>query len=108
MALSYTSVQAAYKVFNALKKEFGTPKTIPSWPDDMQQWSASEKQYPSHDIVYGFDKKSDDGWENIYFFVQNPSKALIDRFKQLAKTVPNSTLCNRYNQNPKLFIIGWF
>lgn len=36
MALSFSSVEKAYKVFNELKEII--PLSIPSWPQDMQKW----------------------------------------------------------------------
>lgn len=108
MALSFNSVKKAYTVFNTLKKEFGVPENIPSWPEDMQQWKGDERENPKINTVYGWDKKSDDGWENLYFFTENPSEELKKRFDELAEIVPNSTMNKPYSYNEKLWIIGWF
>ncbi len=108
MALSYKSVQAAYIVFNQLKAEFGIPKRIPTWPTDMEECTNEEKDNPLLNTVHGWSKKSDAGWENIFFLVENPSKELKARFEELKKVVPNSSMNKQYSRNPKLWIIGWF
>ncbi len=103
MALSFRSVQKAYEVFH----ELGV-KNIPSWPEDMEGWSKSKRKDPREDTVYGFSKKSDDGWENIVFFVSNPSDELKKKFDELKNRVPNSSISNPYSENKKLWIFGWF
>ncbi len=108
MALSFKAVQKAYEVFNELKKEFSIPSVIGSWPEDMEEWSKKKREDPRTDTVYGFSKKSDDGWENIYFFVENPSEELKTRFDQLKDKVWNSSMSKPYHLNSDLWIFGWF
>jgi hypothetical protein len=108
MALSFQSVQKAYKVFNILKEELLPELRIKSWPSDMGEWSEEKKKDPPVNEVIGWGKKSDDGWENIFFFVKDPSEELKERFNELEGQVPNSCMNSRYEKNPGLWIIGWF
>jgi len=107
MALSYESVQNAYKVFHELKKILPDLE-IPSWPEDMSNWSESKRETPKLNLVYGFDKKSDSGWENIVFFTSEPSIQLLEKFDELKSQIPNSSLSKPYSKNTDLYIIGWF
>jgi len=68
MALSFSSVQDAYKVLNELKNTVLPELKINSWPVDLSELSKRERKNPRLCEVYGFDKKSDDGWENLVFF----------------------------------------
>lgn len=106
MALSFSSVQKAYEVFNELKKI--VPLSIPSWPEDMYKWSIEEQKNPPLNTVIGWDKKADDGWGNIVFFIKGPPKKLVERFNELKKKVPNSSYCEPYRDNPEIWVIGWF
>lgn len=103
MALSFRSVEKAYEVFH----ELGV-KHVPSWPEDMYTWSEEKRAHPEEDRVYGWDKKVDDGWENIFFFVRNPSQELKDKFDQLKHRVPNSSMSKPYGYNKELWMFGWF
>lgn len=106
MALSFAAVQKAYEVFNELKKII--PLSIPSWPEDMADWEDIKRENPQLNTVYGFSKKRDDGWENIFFFVVNPSEELKQRFDELKSKVPNSSICKPYDHNTSVWILGWF
>lgn len=108
MALSYSSVQKAYEVFNILENELLPDLKIPSWPSDMGEWTDEKRENPPLNTVIGWGKKLDDGWENIFFIVENPSQKLKDRFNELEGRVPNSCLNSEYQFNKKLWIIGWF
>lgn len=108
MALSYNSVEKAYKVFNTIKKELLKDLIIPSWPKDMGEWENEDQKNPEQYVVYGWGKKSDDGWESISFFIENPSEELKTRFDELKKQVPNSALNEAYHRNENLWVIGWF
>jgi len=109
MALSFTNVEKAYEVFNEIKETVLPELTINSWPEDMAEWSSEQRETPELNRVYGFDKKSDDGWENIYFFVENPSTELKDKFNELKGKVRNSSMAKPYNsENPQLWIFGWY
>lgn len=109
MALSYDSVKKAYTVFNTLKKEYGIPERIPSWPADLLEDSDLRKN-PSQNVVYGFDKKNDDGWENLVFFIENPPVGFKERFLELATIVPNSTYSSKWKDDGSspYWLFGWF
>jgi hypothetical protein len=82
MALRFESVKKAYKVFHELKKILPELE-IPSWPEDMADWPESQRESPKLNLVYGFGKKSDSGWENLVFFTSKPSLRLLEKFEQL-------------------------
>lgn len=103
MALSFRSVEKAYTVFNKLGVE-----SIPAFPQDMQEWTEEERKFPKESTVYGFSKKDDGGWENIYFFIKNPSEDLLKKFDELKGVIHNSSMCHKYGRNPDYYIIGWF
>ncbi len=109
MALSFSTVQKAYKVFNTLKKELLPELKIPSWPQDMGEWDWKDQENPILMTVHGWGKKSDDGWESIAFFIDNPSQELKDRFEDLSKEIRSNTHLNGpYHRNENLWVIGWF
>lgn len=108
MALSFQSVGIAYGVFHEIKQTVLPELTINSWPEDMYDWSEREREDPQTNRVYGFDKKADDGWENLVFFVKNPSEELKQKFNQLKSNVPNSSFSKPYNKNSSIWIFGWF
>lgn len=103
MALSFASVEEAYKVFH----ELGV-KNVPSWPEDMAEWDSSKKKDPKPDTVYGWSKKYDNGWENLFFFIKNPTEEFKQKFDNLKRRVPNSSISKPYDNNPELWIFGWF
>lgn len=108
MGLSFRSVEIAYKVFNEIKNTVLPDLDIPSWPEDMQGWDEEKSANPRLNNVYGFDKKADYGWENIYFFVEQPSDELKAKFDELKSKVGNSSMAKPYSENPKIWIFGWF
>lgn len=108
MALNFSGVEKAYKVFNEIKKTVLPELTINSWAEDMREWSESDRENPRMNVVYGFDHKADDGWENIYFFVKNPSEELKEKFEELKKNVPNSSMAGQYRSDQTVWIFGWY
>ncbi|MFC0182489.1 hypothetical protein SAMN04515674_101451 [Pseudarcicella hirudinis] len=108
MALSFKTVEQAYEIFGLIKKEFLPDLNIPSWPSDMGEWGTKRQTYPPVLEVLGWGKKQDDGWESICFFIQNPSKELIDGFEKLNTIKGNTHICKPYDLNDRLFCIGWF
>lgn len=108
MGLSYSSVEKAYKVFNEIKKTILPDLRIPSFPEDMGEWTEKERENPRVNVVYGWDRKSDSGWENIYFITENPSDELKSKFEELKDMVPNSSMSHAYRKNKSLWIFGWF
>jgi len=105
MALSFQSVQKAYTIFNQLKPYLDLQ--IPSWPNDAELWSKEKLDNPPLDQVIGFGRKSDDGWENLFFVTRNPSPELRATFDELKNQVPNTAMNKRYMRNENLWIIGW-
>jgi hypothetical protein len=108
MALSFRNVQKAYEVFNEIKKTVLPELSIGSFPEDMAEWSEEERKEPRLNQVYGFDNKSDSGWENLVFFVKNPSEELKQKFAELESKVGNSSISKPYSQNKSLWMFGWF
>jgi len=108
MALSFSNVKKAYEVFNELKKTVLPKLYIDSFPEDMAGWSDEEKENPQLNKVYGYDKKSDSGWENLVFFVENPSEELKQKFNELKINVGNSSMCRSYSDDGSVWIFGWF
>lgn len=108
MALSIINVERAYEVFNELKRTVLPELSIRSYPEDMSEWEDEDRKNPRLNEVYGFDKKSDGGWENLVFFVQNPTQELKDKFEELKMKVNNSSINNAYSRNKLLWIFGWF
>lgn len=106
MALSFSSVEKAYEVFHELKSII--PLSTPSFPEDMAEWTVMERKNPLEYKVYGYEKKYDNGWENLIFFVCNPSDELKQRFDELKSKVPNSSMSHAYTNNDSLWIFGWF
>jgi hypothetical protein len=108
MALSFRNVERAYEVFNELKRTVIPELSIGSFPEDMSDWEDEKRKNPRLNQVYGFGKKSDSGWENLVFFVKNPSEELKEKFEQLKVKVDNSSINKPYSQNTSLWIFGWF
>lgn len=108
MALSQSSVKKAYEVFNTLKNEILENLEIPSWPQDMSQWDDDKKNNPKLNVVHGWGKKIDSGWESISFFIEDPSEELKGKFEALQKQVPNSAINEVYHRNGNLWVFGWF
>lgn len=107
MGLSFNSVQRAYEIFGQLKREFNLDLRIPSWPEDMSKWSTDKKENPPVDVVLGWDKKFDNGWESIAFFIEDPTPQLFERFHEL-NDLGNTSVCEPYKRNSSIHIIGWF
>ena len=109
MALSFTTVQKAYTVFNKIKKELLPELEIPSWPQDMGDWDEKKRSNPPLNTVLGWGRKSDDGWESIAFFIKDPSEELISRFEELRLEIKsNSHINGKYHRNENIWCIGWF
>ena len=106
MALSYNSVKKAYEVFHQVKEVH--PITIESFPDDMASWDDDKKENPPLDIVLGWDKKTDGGWESIAFYVKAPSEELKGKFNELKGSIPNTSICKPYFRNESIWCFGWF
>lgn len=109
MGLSFNTVEKTYKIFHTIKTEFLPELRIPSWPEDMADWNNSKKENPPLNEVLGWDKKYDNGWENICFFTKKPDPKLVKRFKALAQeNIGNSIICGPYKRNKDIWCIGWF
>lgn len=108
MAISFNAVEKAYRVMTQLLQEFGSPQRIPSFPSDIMDFDDRQMENLPSNQVFGCDKKYDNGWESLFFLVENPSPEFIKRFKQLAKSVPNSMVVRPYQYNSKLTKFGWF
>ncbi|GEM_PF-1679669 len=107
MALSFKTVQEAYTIFNELQRTVVPELDIRSYPADMSQWSWEKKDNPPVLQVLGWDRKSDDGWENLFFFVEDPSIELKHKFDELNSIKGNTSMFKKYKDNSDLWIIGW-
>ena len=107
MALSFESVQIAYKVLNDIKKTHIPDLNIPSFPEDIHSWDEKQLKHAKPNLVYGCDRKYDNGWENLFFYTKNPSLQLKYDFEKLAKAVPNSSI-SRYDELTGMWEFGWF
>ncbi|WP_231423995.1 hypothetical protein [Pedobacter sp. Leaf250] len=108
MALNTTAIEQAYKVLQEIKSEVLPDLAIPSWPMDMAKLSDEDRIDPPLNEVMGFDRKADNGWENLFFLVKKPSPELITLFTQLKPKVPNTGFAKVYAQNDQYWILGWF
>lgn len=109
MGLSKESCKKALGVFKQLEREGLAPLYIPSKILDQAQWTKQERVADAKEnIVYGWDKKIDGSWENLFFLVKRPSPELIRRFDELKGQVPNSSMSRPDRHNPSLWIFGWF
>ena len=108
MALSLSAVEKAYEVFNELKKSNLVALSIGAFPEDLSDWTERERERVRENTVYGFDRKSDYGWENLVFFVKKPTTELKQKFDELKTKVPNSSISKPYSENKELWIFGWF
>lgn len=108
MALSFKNVEKAYEVFSELKETVLPELSIRSFPEDMSEWSVQERKNPQVNQVYGFDRKYDSGWENLVFYVRNPSIELKKKFDELKIKVGNSPISRQDQENSSLWIFGWF
>ena len=103
MALSFASVEKAYKIFH----ELGVGN-VPSWPQDMMLWTYDKQCDPPLDTVLGWDKKHDNGWENLVVFIKLPSEEFKQKFEELKSSVPNSSMAEKYHLNKSIWVFGWF
>lgn len=108
MAISFTNIQKTYEAFHEIKKSVLPELNIKSFPEDMAEWTNEERKNPKENIVYGWGKKSDSGWESIAFFVKNPSEELKQKFDQLKSVIGNSSISEPYHLNPEIYCFGWF
>ncbi|MFP9099102.1 hypothetical protein ACLI09_08610 [Flavobacterium sp. RHBU_24] len=62
--------------------------------------------------VFGWGKKSDDGWESLSFFIPHNEvpEGLQERFADLCTEarIGNTSICEPYHKNQKFFCIGWY
>lgn len=103
MALSFSSVEKAYQVLDEIKTNFLPELIINSWPDDI----FFSGKPPKENTVYGYSRKSDDGWESLVFWTSSPSDELKEWFESQSDRVPNSQIC-RYHDEVKMWQFGWF
>lgn len=110
MGLSFSTVEKTYEVFEIIKKEFLKDLKIPKSPNDVELMD-DKANLPTRQVL-GWDRKYDNGWENI-FFVLHASEVpngLQERFEELAKEyrIGNSLLFGPTSRNKNLHLFGWF
>ncbi|MGJ1368213.1 hypothetical protein [Sphingobacterium spiritivorum] len=108
MALSFSTVQQAYKIFNQIEREVLPELSIPSWPTDMEEYSSKERESPRIYCVYGWGKKLDDGWENLFFLVKKEDTEVIKKFEELNTITSNTAISEPYKFNKDYYTLGWF
>lgn len=106
MALSFKSTKKAYSIFNELNKLISLE--ISSFPEDMEKWEENEQKNPPLNKVLGWGQKIDGGWESISFFIKEPTEELKNKFEELKRTVPNSSISGPYFRNKNIWCFGWF
>lgn len=107
MALSFSSVEKAYKVLNQIKKEHLPQLDIPSFPEDVYDRKPEDREDLNPDVVYGWDQKYDNGWESLFFYTASPSDELKQDFAEWAKAVPNTHI-SRLDTDSGYWKFGWF
>ena len=103
MALSFSSVEKAYEVMNKLELS-----EIRSFPPDWRNLDEHERENPIEGKTYGIDRKTDDGWENLFFFKKAPSPEFVEKWNKLKEEVPNSSFMEMHDENPEYTCFGWF
>ncbi|GHE65155.1 hypothetical protein [Roseivirga thermotolerans] len=107
MALCFESVKVAYTVFNQVKNKHIPNLLIPAFPEDTADWSQEEKSNPRRNMVCGYDQKYDNGWESLFFYVEDPTEELKADFQEWAKAVPNTSI-SRLDKESGYWRFGWF
>lgn len=107
MALSKDAVQKAYVVMHKLRNQFGIPSSISSFPTDLHKAPETKRVNPDLHTVYGWNRVND-GWENLVFFVKDPSPEFKEAFDKICGDVPHTAISRQYLRDPKLWIFGWF
>ena len=70
------------------------------------QWG-DEDEPVELNVVYGYDRKADDGYENVFVNVQDLTADQKLAFESQAKRIPNSSFCREVKGYPGLTRIGW-
>lgn len=96
MGLSVESVKIAWYILNEIN---------PKANNSFIQTYDKEDEF-KEDTIIGFDKKSDDGWENIWMNVKDITPAQIKIFEAKKDDVGNSSFM-RHKING-ITRIGWF
>jgi hypothetical protein len=108
MALSFTTVQDAYKVLHNIKMTALPELDIRSWPEDTARWGWEKTLNPPENVLLGYDKKYDDGWEQLIFYVNSPTEKLKQAFREHNTIKGNSSICKPMADGSLTWVFGWF
>lgn len=97
MALSKESVVQAWQVLKAVN-----PAIRNSF---IQEFNPADDQ-KREDIVFGLDRKSDDGWENVFTNIKHITPQQLALFDERKKEVHNSSFAQPEKEG--ITCIGWF
>lgn len=75
---------------------------------DFRYADEREKKHPRVETTYGIDQKCDNSWEELFFFIKNPSDEFIEKWNKLRGKVKNSSYMKKYEENPGYMQFGWF
>ena len=98
MALHRTDVAQAKEILWNLFPDADCSFTDAQWGDEPTD----------PNIVYGYDRKADDGYENVFINVPDLTPEQQRAFEQRAERIPNSTFCRAVKGHPGLTRLGWF
>ena len=96
MALSKDAVRKAWNILNEIN-----PKANNSFIAEQDL-----KDEFREDYIIGYDKKYDDGWENVFMNVRNITPEQLAIFERRKEEVPNSSFCR--NEGNGITCLGWF
>lgn len=96
MALSWESVQKAWFILHEIN-----PLASNSWIKLYDDGNPLEEN-----LIIGVDKKSDDGWENVFINIRNITAEQMAIFERRKKEIPNSSFVR--NKGDGITRIGWF
>jgi hypothetical protein len=96
MALSKESVKTAWNILHEIN-----PKANNSWIKDHDPEDEFKEDY-----IIGYDKKADDGWENVFLNVRDITPEQLAIFERRKSEVPNSSFCR--DEGNGITCLGWF
>lgn len=102
MGLSISSCQKAFEILSKINpkvsKQNGELK-------DYGMLSEDNPNIKKVNVVFGYDRKSDGSWENVFMNIRNITKKQSAMFEELKGGIHNTSFC----QKPKdgITCLGW-